>query len=93
MNMQAPLRLEQSSRPLEDRLSLVTGSTGGIGLGTARALAAAGSAVMLDGLDKIEQIAEARFIELGALSVFLASDAAASITGTALPVGGGWTAH
>ena len=42
MNMQAPLRLEQSSRPLEDRLSLVTGSTGGIGLGTARALAAAG---------------------------------------------------
>ena len=93
MNMQAPLRLEQSSRPLEDRLSLVTGSTGGIGLGTARALAAAGSAVMLNGLGKTEQIAEARFIELGALSVFLASDAAASITGTALPVGGGWTAH
>jgi len=31
--------------------------------------------------------------ELGALTVFLASDAAASITGTALPVDGGWTAH
>jgi 3-hydroxybutyrate dehydrogenase len=31
--------------------------------------------------------------ELGALSVFLASDAAASITGIALPVNGGWTAH
>ena len=31
--------------------------------------------------------------ELGALSVFLASDAAASITGTALPVDGGWTAQ
>ena len=31
--------------------------------------------------------------ELGALSVFLASAAAASITGTALPVDGGWTAH
>jgi 3-hydroxybutyrate dehydrogenase len=31
--------------------------------------------------------------ELGALCVFLASDAAASITGTALPVDGGWTAH
>ena len=93
MNMQAPLRLEQSSRPLEDRLSLVTGSTGGIGLGTARALAAAGSSVMLDGLDKIEQIAEAHSIELGALSVFLSSDAALSITGTALPVGGGCTAH
>jgi 3-hydroxybutyrate dehydrogenase len=31
--------------------------------------------------------------ELGALTVFLASEAAASITGIALPVDGGWTAH
>ncbi len=31
--------------------------------------------------------------ELGALTTFLCSEAAASITGAALPVDGGWTAH
>ena len=31
--------------------------------------------------------------EMGALVAFLCSEAAASITGTALPVDGGWTAH
>ena len=31
--------------------------------------------------------------EIGALAVFLCSDGAASITGTAIPVDGGWTAH
>ena len=31
--------------------------------------------------------------EMGALAVFLSSDAGASITGTAIPVDGGWVAH
>jgi 3-hydroxybutyrate dehydrogenase len=31
--------------------------------------------------------------ELGALVAFLSGEQAASITGTALPVDGGWTAH
>ena len=31
--------------------------------------------------------------EIGALTVFLAGESGASITGTALPVDGGWTAH
>ncbi len=31
--------------------------------------------------------------ELAALAVFLTTDAASSITGTALPGDGGWTAH
>jgi 3-hydroxybutyrate dehydrogenase len=31
--------------------------------------------------------------EIGAVAVFLAGAAAASITGAAIPVDGGWTAH
>ncbi|AMN45038.1 3-hydroxybutyrate dehydrogenase [Rhodoplanes sp. Z2-YC6860] len=58
MNIQAPLPLDQTTRPLAGRVSLVSGSTSGIGLGIARALAAAGSAVVLNGFGKPEDIAE-----------------------------------
>lgn len=58
MNIQTPLRVEQTSRFLEGKVSLITGSTSGIGLGIARALAAAGSAVVLNGFGKPEDIAE-----------------------------------
>jgi NAD(P)-dependent dehydrogenase (short-subunit alcohol dehydrogenase family) len=39
------------------------------------------------------RITDATVEELGALTVFLSTEAAASITGIALPVDGGWAAH
>jgi 3-hydroxybutyrate dehydrogenase len=45
------------SRPLRGRLALVTGSTSGIGLGIAGALAAAGAGVVLNGFGEADAIA------------------------------------
>jgi 3-hydroxybutyrate dehydrogenase len=42
--------------PLRDKVALVTGSTSGIGLGIARALAAAGAAIVLNGFGKQDEI-------------------------------------
>ena len=50
---------ERGARPRNSsrtRCRLVTGSTSGIGLGIARALAASGSAVVLNGFGKPEEI-------------------------------------
>src|SRR6187455_730034 len=58
MNMHAPFAATSAASALEGKVSLVTGSTSGIGLGIARALAAAGSAVVLNGFGRPEDIAE-----------------------------------
>jgi 3-hydroxybutyrate dehydrogenase len=60
MNIHAPLVAAPAASSLEGRVSLVTGSTSGIGLGIARALAAAGSVVVLNGFGRPEDIAETR---------------------------------
>ena len=60
MNMHAPLAAISATSSLEGKVSLVTGSTSGIGLGIARALAAAGSAVVLNGFGRPEDIVETR---------------------------------
>jgi 3-hydroxybutyrate dehydrogenase len=55
MDMQVQEQMEVA-RPLEGRIAVVTGSTSGIGLGIARALAQAGADVVINGLGKPEEI-------------------------------------
>jgi 3-hydroxybutyrate dehydrogenase len=55
MNVATPIR-DLATRALEGKVSLVTGSTSGIGLGIARALAAQGSAIVLNGFGKADEI-------------------------------------
>jgi 3-hydroxybutyrate dehydrogenase len=56
MNIAMTERGLSTAKPLKDKVSLVTGSTSGIGLGIARALAAAGSPVVLNGFGKPDEI-------------------------------------
>jgi 3-hydroxybutyrate dehydrogenase len=57
MNIQTRPRSSRDIGSLAGKVSVVTGSTSGIGLGIARALAAAGSAVILNGFGRPEEIA------------------------------------
>ena len=56
MNFAMTERALAAAKALNDKVSLITGSTSGIGLGIARALAAAGSAVVLNGFGNQEEI-------------------------------------
>ena len=90
-----PLKSKTSSAPfnyadLAGRSAIVTGSTSGIGLGIARAFAACGMNVLLNGFGERNEIDRT---VAGALAVFLCSSSARSITGAAIPIEGGWTAQ
>ena len=50
MDMPTPAKLIARDKPLEGRVAIVTGSTSGIGLGIARAFAAAGADVVINGI-------------------------------------------
>jgi 3-hydroxybutyrate dehydrogenase len=54
----ADAALATAAKPLSGRVAVVTGSTSGIGLGVARAYAAAGASVVLNGLGSIDDVGE-----------------------------------
>ena len=60
MNIAMTERKPAAAQSLKDKVSLITGSTSGIGLGIARALAGAGSAIVLNGFGKPEEIEAVR---------------------------------
>jgi 3-hydroxybutyrate dehydrogenase len=77
-----------TARTLKGQIAIVLESTRGIGLGILREKIIRGVLLAQRPNNRFATIEE-----IGTFAVFLASDTAASITGTALPVDGGWTAH
>ncbi len=77
MNTPFPKPSLRTGQPLAGRVALVTGSTSGIGLGIATALAEAGAAVVLNGLgeaDEIRKTCEALANRTGAAVTFNGAD-------------------
>ena len=60
MNIQLKSQGTREARHLVGKVALVTGSTSGIGLGIARALAAAGANIVLNGLGPVDEIARTK---------------------------------
>src|SRR4029078_5743919 len=60
INIAMTERKPAAAQSLKDKVALITGSTSGIGLGIARALAGAGSAIVLRGFREAEEIGAVR---------------------------------
>src|SRR5262245_21466376 len=60
MNIAIKQPIVSNGQTLIGKVSLVTGSTSGIGLGIARALAAAGSWVVLNGFGRADEVARVK---------------------------------
>src|SRR5215831_13734748 len=60
MNIQLKSQAAREAKALVDKVALVTGSTSGIGLGIAHALAAAGASVVLNGFGAADEIARTK---------------------------------
>jgi 3-hydroxybutyrate dehydrogenase len=77
MNIQQPLVIAATARPLAGRAAVITGSTSGIGLGIARAFASAGASVVINGLgepDEIRATIAALTDETGSDAIYSAAD-------------------